>query len=65
MTTVETVMNDIKELVNKLGAVDGMKACDIKFKDHPKEYEQAKINIAKALGMDEKPSKSSSQPVLA
>lgn len=51
MFTIENVTADIKNLVTKLGAVEGIKAAEIKFKDAGQSelYEQAKIQIAKEL----------------
>jgi hypothetical protein len=51
MFTIENVMADIKSLVLSKGAVEGLKACDIKFKDAGclELYEKAKIQIAKDI----------------
>lgn len=55
MFTLENVTNDIKDLVTKLGAIEGIKAAEIKFKDAGQSglYEEAKIQIAKDLMIKE------------
>lgn len=51
MFTLENVIMDIKDLVTKLGAVEGIKASEIKFKDagQLELFTEAKIQIAKDL----------------
>lgn len=52
MHSVESIMADIKSKCAAYGAVEGMKSADEKYKDHQEMYTQAKVNIARQLGVE-------------